>query len=40
MNRRSKLAIQESKEVCSQLKKDVTSILEIANSLADDFKVY
>lgn len=39
MNRRPKLAIQESKEVCSQLKKDVANILELANSLADDFKV-
>ncbi|KAL5493163.1 hypothetical protein EMCRGX_G014301 [Ephydatia muelleri] len=38
MNRRPKLAIQESKEVCSQLKKDVANILELANSLADDFK--
>lgn len=32
------LAIQESKEVCNQLKKDVADILELAASLADDLK--
>ena len=40
MNRRSKLAVQESKEVCHQLKKDVVDILELAASLADDIKVF
>ena len=39
MNRRSKLAVQESKDVCSQLKKDVIDIFELATSLAEDFKV-